>query len=163
MWNTHNIYLYWDFLKRQNDLTVVPRSPQQRKPLKWGSQRSTTPPCTPTCWTWRLARGATSRAFSLVCSPTFSPPGPPATSEYLRLNILLWFKVFNVKHLLLCLAALPCQVVLCYRWAKRSAPAQWRRRDRQKQHAEHLYLDNDQREVRGRGPCFVLQLSFCTD
>ncbi|XP_077420215.1 DENN domain-containing protein 5A isoform X2 [Vanacampus margaritifer] len=33
-----------------------------------------------------------------------------------------------------------------YKWAKRSAPAQWRRRDRQKQHAEHLYLDNDQRE-----------------
>uniref|UniRef100_A0A8C5FWD8 DENN domain containing 5A n=1 Tax=Gadus morhua TaxID=8049 RepID=A0A8C5FWD8_GADMO len=33
------------------------------------------------------------------------------------------------------------------KWAKRSAPAQWRRRDRQKQHAEHLYLDNDQREV----------------
>ncbi|MGH0163013.1 UNVERIFIED_CONTAM: hypothetical protein FKN15_044155 [Acipenser sinensis] len=32
------------------------------------------------------------------------------------------------------------------RWAKRSAPAQWRRKDRQKQHAEHLYLDNDQRE-----------------
>uniref|UniRef100_A0AAX7TKB8 DENN/MADD domain containing 5A n=1 Tax=Astatotilapia calliptera TaxID=8154 RepID=A0AAX7TKB8_ASTCA len=32
------------------------------------------------------------------------------------------------------------------KWAKRSAPAQWRRRDRQKQHAEHLYLDNDQRE-----------------
>lgn len=36
---------------------------------------------------------------------------------------------------------------VCCRWAKRSAPAQWRRRDRQKQHAEHLYLDNDQREV----------------
>uniref|UniRef100_A0A7N8YD92 DENN/MADD domain containing 5A n=1 Tax=Mastacembelus armatus TaxID=205130 RepID=A0A7N8YD92_9TELE len=34
------------------------------------------------------------------------------------------------------------------KWTKRSAPAQWRRRDRQKQHAEHLYLDNDQREVR---------------
>uniref|UniRef100_A0A8C2CPV9 DENN/MADD domain containing 5A n=1 Tax=Cyprinus carpio TaxID=7962 RepID=A0A8C2CPV9_CYPCA len=33
------------------------------------------------------------------------------------------------------------------KWAKRSAPAQWRRKDRQKQHAEHLYLDNDQREV----------------
>ncbi|XP_059928297.1 DENN domain-containing protein 5A isoform X3 [Gadus macrocephalus] len=33
------------------------------------------------------------------------------------------------------------------KWAKRSAPAQWRRRDRQKQHAEHLYLDNDQRET----------------
>uniref|UniRef100_A0A674A7Q2 DENN domain containing 5A n=1 Tax=Salmo trutta TaxID=8032 RepID=A0A674A7Q2_SALTR len=32
------------------------------------------------------------------------------------------------------------------KWAKRSAPAQWRRKDRQKQHAEHLYLDNDQRE-----------------
>ncbi|XP_056604718.1 DENN domain-containing protein 5A isoform X2 [Triplophysa dalaica] len=32
------------------------------------------------------------------------------------------------------------------KYAKRSAPAQWRRRDRQKQHAEHLYLDNDQRE-----------------
>uniref|UniRef100_A0A1A7XLQ0 DENN/MADD domain containing 5A n=1 Tax=Iconisemion striatum TaxID=60296 RepID=A0A1A7XLQ0_9TELE len=32
------------------------------------------------------------------------------------------------------------------KWAKRSAPAQWRRRDRQKQHTEHLYLDNDQRE-----------------
>ncbi|XP_036391026.1 DENN domain-containing protein 5A-like isoform X1 [Megalops cyprinoides] len=32
------------------------------------------------------------------------------------------------------------------KWAKRSAPAQWRRKDRQKQHTEHLYLDNDQRE-----------------
>ncbi|KAJ8249283.1 hypothetical protein GJAV_G00233150 [Gymnothorax javanicus] len=32
------------------------------------------------------------------------------------------------------------------KWAKRSAPAQWRRKDRLKQHAEHLYLDNDQRE-----------------
>ncbi|XP_018608112.1 DENN domain-containing protein 5A-like isoform X2 [Scleropages formosus] len=32
------------------------------------------------------------------------------------------------------------------KWTKRSAPAQWRRKDRQKQHAEHLYLDNDQRE-----------------
>ncbi|KAJ8406432.1 hypothetical protein AAFF_G00300060 [Aldrovandia affinis] len=32
------------------------------------------------------------------------------------------------------------------KWAKRSAPSQWRRKDRQKQHAEHLYLDNDQRE-----------------
>ncbi|XP_028649585.2 DENN domain-containing protein 5A isoform X3 [Erpetoichthys calabaricus] len=32
------------------------------------------------------------------------------------------------------------------KWAKRSATAQWRRKDRQKQHAEHLYLDNDQRE-----------------
>ncbi|XP_053490153.1 DENN domain-containing protein 5A [Ictalurus furcatus] len=32
------------------------------------------------------------------------------------------------------------------KWTKRSAPAQWRRRDRQKQHAEHLYLDNGQRE-----------------
>ncbi|XP_063737521.1 DENN domain-containing protein 5A isoform X2 [Eleginops maclovinus] len=32
------------------------------------------------------------------------------------------------------------------KWTKRSAPAQWRRRDRQKQHTEHLYLDNDQRE-----------------
>ncbi|RXM93743.1 DENN domain-containing protein 5A [Acipenser ruthenus] len=32
------------------------------------------------------------------------------------------------------------------KWAKRSAPAQWRRKDRQKQHAEHLYLVNDQRE-----------------
>lgn len=38
--------------------------------------------------------------------------------------------------------------VCSHRWTKRSAPAQWRRRDRQKQHAEHLYLDNDQREVR---------------
>ncbi|XP_048828324.1 DENN domain-containing protein 5A-like isoform X1 [Brienomyrus brachyistius] len=32
------------------------------------------------------------------------------------------------------------------KWSKRSAAAQWRRRDKQKQHAEHLYLDNDQRE-----------------
>uniref|UniRef100_H3BD80 DENN domain containing 5A n=1 Tax=Latimeria chalumnae TaxID=7897 RepID=H3BD80_LATCH len=32
------------------------------------------------------------------------------------------------------------------KWAKRSAPAQWRRKDRQKQHTEHLRLDNDQRE-----------------
>lgn len=56
-------------------------------------------------------------------------------------------------------------VLLCSRWAKRSAPAQWRRRDRQKQHAEHLYLDNDQREVRlaligsDRRLCFLA--SFC--
>uniref|UniRef100_A0A8C2SWN3 DENN domain containing 5A n=1 Tax=Coturnix japonica TaxID=93934 RepID=A0A8C2SWN3_COTJA len=34
-----------------------------------------------------------------------------------------------------------------YRWTKRNAPAQWRRKDRQKQHTEHLRLDNDQREV----------------
>uniref|UniRef100_A0A8C2SZA4 DENN domain containing 5A n=1 Tax=Coturnix japonica TaxID=93934 RepID=A0A8C2SZA4_COTJA len=33
-----------------------------------------------------------------------------------------------------------------YRWTKRNAPAQWRRKDRQKQHTEHLRLDNDQRE-----------------
>lgn len=59
-------------------------SPRQRKPLKWGSPRSTTRPCTPTFWTWRLARAATSRASSLVCSRTFSPLGPPATSKYLR-------------------------------------------------------------------------------
>uniref|UniRef100_A0A8C5QS04 DENN domain containing 5A n=1 Tax=Leptobrachium leishanense TaxID=445787 RepID=A0A8C5QS04_9ANUR len=32
------------------------------------------------------------------------------------------------------------------KWAKRNAPAQWRRKDRQKQHTEHLRLDNDQRE-----------------
>ncbi|KAG8534661.1 hypothetical protein GDO81_018882, partial [Engystomops pustulosus] len=32
------------------------------------------------------------------------------------------------------------------KWTKRTAPAQWRRRDRQKQHTEHLRLDNDQRE-----------------
>jgi len=32
------------------------------------------------------------------------------------------------------------------RWTKRNAPAQWRRKDRQKQHTEHLRLDNDQRE-----------------
>ncbi|XP_055505451.1 DENN domain-containing protein 5A isoform X3 [Leucoraja erinacea] len=34
----------------------------------------------------------------------------------------------------------------CNKWVKRSAPAQWRRKDRQKQHTEHLHLDNDQRE-----------------
>lgn len=33
-----------------------------------------------------------------------------------------------------------------FRWTKRNAPAQWRRKDRQKQHTEHLRLDNDQRE-----------------
>jgi len=32
------------------------------------------------------------------------------------------------------------------KWTKRNAPAQWRRKDRQKQHTEHLRLDNDQRE-----------------
>ncbi|KAE8606095.1 hypothetical protein XENTR_v10010596 [Xenopus tropicalis] len=32
------------------------------------------------------------------------------------------------------------------KWTKRNAPAQWRRKDRQKQHSEHLRLDNDQRE-----------------
>lgn len=52
------------------------------------------------------------------------------------------------------------KVVLWYRWTKRSAPAQWRRRDRQKQHAEHLYLDNDQREVRGCCTLFFSQLTF---
>uniref|UniRef100_A0A8C7G5N1 DENN domain containing 5A n=1 Tax=Oncorhynchus kisutch TaxID=8019 RepID=A0A8C7G5N1_ONCKI len=41
------------------------------------------------------------------------------------------------------------------KWAKRSAPAQWRRKDRQKQHAEHLYLDNDQREVRGHQAKYI--------
>uniref|UniRef100_A0A8C9ZNG1 DENN domain containing 5A n=1 Tax=Sander lucioperca TaxID=283035 RepID=A0A8C9ZNG1_SANLU len=46
------------------------------------------------------------------------------------------------------------------KWAKRSAPAQWRRRDRQKQHAEHLYLDNDQREVRGHHSVLISQLIF---
>uniref|UniRef100_A0A8C3V8W6 DENN domain containing 5A n=1 Tax=Catharus ustulatus TaxID=91951 RepID=A0A8C3V8W6_CATUS len=34
------------------------------------------------------------------------------------------------------------------KWTKRNAPAQWRRKDRQKQHTEHLRLDNDQREVK---------------
>ncbi|XP_036181215.1 DENN domain-containing protein 5A isoform X4 [Myotis myotis] len=33
------------------------------------------------------------------------------------------------------------------KWTKRNAPAQWRRKDRQKQHTEHLRLDNDQREA----------------
>ncbi|XP_040190716.1 DENN domain-containing protein 5A [Rana temporaria] len=32
------------------------------------------------------------------------------------------------------------------KWTKRNAPAQWRRKDRQKQHTEHLRMDNDQRE-----------------
>ncbi|KAM4617362.1 DENN domain-containing protein 5A isoform 2-T2 [Discoglossus pictus] len=32
------------------------------------------------------------------------------------------------------------------KWTKRNAPAQWRKKDRQKQHTEHLRLDNDQRE-----------------
>lgn len=50
--------------------------------------------------------------------------------------------------------------VLCCRWAKRSAPAQWRRRDRQKQHAEHLYLDNDQREVRAPPAVFSFLTSL---
>lgn len=57
-------------------------------------------------------------------------------------------------------------VCLCPRWAKRSAPAQWRRRDRQKQHAEHLYLDNDQREVSSSligsdRPLSFLRFFFC--
>ncbi|XP_044775790.1 DENN domain-containing protein 5A isoform X5 [Neomonachus schauinslandi] len=34
------------------------------------------------------------------------------------------------------------------KWTKRNAPAQWRRKDRQKQHTEHLRLDNDQRETK---------------
>ncbi|XP_053576576.1 DENN domain-containing protein 5A isoform X3 [Bombina bombina] len=32
------------------------------------------------------------------------------------------------------------------KWTKRNAPAQWRKKDKQKQHSEHLRLDNDQRE-----------------
>ncbi|XP_048342375.1 DENN domain-containing protein 5A isoform X6 [Sphaerodactylus townsendi] len=48
------------------------------------------------------------------------------------------------------------------KWTKRNAPAQWRRKDRQKQHTEHLRLDNDQREHLD----FVLpelQLQLCLD
>ncbi|KAL4622864.1 DENN domain-containing protein 5A-like [Arapaima gigas] len=33
------------------------------------------------------------------------------------------------------------------KWAKRSTAAQWRRRDKQRQHVEHLYLDNDQKHI----------------
>lgn len=69
----------------------------------------------------------------------------------------------QMKQIFIDLWQLLSQVVSSSRWAKRSAPAQWRRRDRQKQHAEHLYLDNDQREVRGLGPGFVPRLLgfFC--
>lgn len=66
----------------------------------------------------------------------------------------------QIKQIFIDLWQLLSQVVSSSRWAKRSAPAQWRRRDRQKQHAEHLYLDNDQREVRGLGPGFVPRLLF---
>nr|XP_028587517.1 DENN domain-containing protein 5A isoform X2 [Podarcis muralis] len=47
------------------------------------------------------------------------------------------------------------------KWTKRNAPAQWRRKDRQKQHTEHLRLDNDQREL--DFPLPDLQLQFCLD
>lgn len=66
----------------------------------------------------------------------------------------------RMKRFLTGVEQLFSQVVSCSRWAKRSAPAQWRRRDRQKQHAEHLYLDNDQREVGCRGRGFVPRLLF---
>nr|XP_028587534.1 DENN domain-containing protein 5A isoform X4 [Podarcis muralis] len=48
------------------------------------------------------------------------------------------------------------------KWTKRNAPAQWRRKDRQKQHTEHLRLDNDQREQLDF-PLPDLQLQFCLD
>lgn len=148
----------------------IPTSPPQRKQLRWESQRSTTPPCIPTCWTWRSVRDATSRASSPDCSLMCSPRGPPATSKHLALLSLQFFcKVIcnlfkrNFCRLLSvwlswCFPVKLIEVVLCHRWTKRSAPAQWRRRDRQKQHAEHLYLDNDQREVRGRRAVSFSQL-----
>ncbi|XP_062833661.1 DENN domain-containing protein 5A isoform X1 [Anolis carolinensis] len=46
------------------------------------------------------------------------------------------------------------------KWTKRNAPAQWRRKDRQKQHTEHLRLDNDQREQLDF-PLTELQLQLC--
>nr|XP_060623091.1 DENN domain-containing protein 5A isoform X1 [Anolis sagrei ordinatus] len=46
------------------------------------------------------------------------------------------------------------------KWTKRNAPAQWRRKDRQKQHTEHLRLDNDQRE-QWDFPLTELQLQLC--
>ncbi|XP_051756105.1 DENN domain-containing protein 5A isoform X2 [Ctenopharyngodon idella] len=49
------------------------------------------------------------------------------------------------------------------KWAKRSAPAQWRRRDRQKQHTEHLYLDNDQREKNEAKIFQKSPLTLCAD
>ncbi|XP_040464081.1 DENN domain-containing protein 5A isoform X3 [Falco naumanni] len=48
------------------------------------------------------------------------------------------------------------------KWTKRNAPAQWRRKDRQKQHTEHLRLDNDQREHLDFSMS-ELQLQFCLD
>lgn len=59
-------------------------------------------------------------------------------------------------------------LIVCFdsvRWTKRNAPAQWRRKDRQKQHTEHLRLDNDQREVRHlendkKRPCYRAVPSF---
>lgn len=140
-------------------------SSPQRKPLRWESPRLTTPPFTPTCWTWRSARDATSRASSLGCSLTCSPLDPPATSKYLTLLSLqklfcdLYFIWLSVAQCL-CMKLITGESILRCRWTKRSAPAQWRRRDRQKQHAEHLYLDNDQREVKSRRSVFFSQLSF---
>ncbi|XP_054057068.1 DENN domain-containing protein 5A isoform X3 [Rissa tridactyla] len=48
------------------------------------------------------------------------------------------------------------------KWTKRNAPAQWRRKDRQKQHTEHLRLDNDQREHLDFSMS-ELQLQLCLD
>ncbi|XP_053923216.1 DENN domain-containing protein 5A isoform X1 [Cuculus canorus] len=48
------------------------------------------------------------------------------------------------------------------KWTKRNAPAQWRRKDRQKQHTEHLRLDNDQREHL-EFSMSELQLQLCLD
>lgn len=84
----------------------------------------------------RYEQGFFPRLQSDVLStgPTSNKSAPPAP---LPLRLSSSFPLLGSK-----------EVSLCPRWAKRSAPAQWRRRDRQKQHAEHLYLDNDQREVR---------------
>lgn len=88
------------------DLTVGPcpntLSAQQRKPLRWESQRLTTQPCTPTCWTWRLAKDATNRVSSPDYSLMFSPLGPLATSEHLTYQTFFCnLDVFIIKRRLI--------------------------------------------------------------
>lgn len=87
----------------------------------------------------RYEQGFFPRLQSDVLStgPTSNKSAPPSSSPSALSSSPIFFP-FPAQQ----------SACLCPRWAKRSAPAQWRRRDRQKQHAEHLYLDNDQREVR---------------
>lgn len=86
------------------------------------------------------------RFFVCVCSCALADVTDVSMFTMCRMHRIKW------KPLIASAFALPPDTWLMLfptcRWTKRNAPAQWRRKDRQKQHTEHLRLDNDQREVK---------------